>query len=42
VRRSAITFTLSGTSRNSEVHAIDGYRVTVYERDQPLFWPPKG
>jgi predicted enzyme related to lactoylglutathione lyase len=19
----------------------DGYRVTVYERDQPLFWPPK-
>ena len=20
----------------------DGYRVTVYERDQPLFWPPKG
>jgi predicted enzyme related to lactoylglutathione lyase len=20
----------------------DGYPVTVYERDQPLFWPPKG
>jgi predicted enzyme related to lactoylglutathione lyase len=20
----------------------DGYRVTVYEKDQPLFWPPKG
>ena len=20
----------------------DGYRITVYERDQPLFWPPKG
>ena len=20
----------------------DGYRVTVYERDQPLFWPPIG
>lgn len=20
----------------------DGYRVTVYERDQPLFWPPAG
>jgi predicted enzyme related to lactoylglutathione lyase len=19
----------------------DGYRVTVYERDQPLFWPPR-
>jgi predicted enzyme related to lactoylglutathione lyase len=19
----------------------DGYRVTVYEKDQPLFWPPK-
>lgn len=19
----------------------DGYRITVYERDQPLFWPPK-
>lgn len=19
----------------------DGYKVTVYERDQPLFWPPK-
>ncbi len=19
----------------------DGYRVTVYERDQPLFWPPQ-
>ncbi len=19
----------------------DAYRVTVYERDQPLFWPPK-
>jgi predicted enzyme related to lactoylglutathione lyase len=19
----------------------DGYRVTVYERDQPLYWPPK-
>jgi predicted enzyme related to lactoylglutathione lyase len=20
----------------------DGYRITVYERDQPLFWPPRG
>jgi predicted enzyme related to lactoylglutathione lyase len=20
----------------------DGYRVTVYEKDQPLFWPPRG
>ena len=20
----------------------DGYPITVYERDQPLFWPPKG
>ena len=20
----------------------DGYRITIYERDQPLFWPPKG
>ena len=20
----------------------DGYPVTVYERDQPLFWPPRG
>lgn len=20
---------------------LDGYRVTVYERDQPLFWPPR-
>ena len=20
----------------------DGYRITVYEKDQPLFWPPKG
>ena len=20
----------------------DGYAITVYERDQPLFWPPKG
>ena len=19
----------------------DGYRITVYEKDQPLFWPPK-
>jgi len=19
----------------------DGYRITIYERDQPLFWPPK-
>jgi len=19
----------------------DGYRITVYERDQPLFWPPR-
>jgi predicted enzyme related to lactoylglutathione lyase len=19
----------------------DGYRVTIYEKDQPLFWPPK-
>jgi hypothetical protein len=19
----------------------DGYRVTVYEKDQPRFWPPK-
>jgi predicted enzyme related to lactoylglutathione lyase len=19
----------------------DGYRVTIYERDQPLFWPPR-
>ena len=19
----------------------DGYRVTVYEKDQPLFWPPR-
>jgi predicted enzyme related to lactoylglutathione lyase len=19
----------------------DGYRITVYERDQPLYWPPK-
>jgi hypothetical protein len=19
----------------------EGYRVTVYERDQPLFWPPR-
>jgi hypothetical protein len=18
----------------------DGYRITIYERDQPLFWPP--
>jgi predicted enzyme related to lactoylglutathione lyase len=20
----------------------DGYRITVYERDQPLYWPPAG
>ena len=20
----------------------DGYRITIYEKDQPLFWPPKG
>ncbi len=20
----------------------DGYRVTIYEKDQPAFWPPKG
>jgi predicted enzyme related to lactoylglutathione lyase len=20
----------------------DGYRITVYEKDQPLFWPPRG
>jgi predicted enzyme related to lactoylglutathione lyase len=20
----------------------DGYPITIYERDQPLFWPPKG
>ena len=20
----------------------DGYRITIYERDQPQFWPPKG
>ena len=20
----------------------DGYQITVYERDQPLFWPPAG
>ncbi len=20
----------------------DGYRITIYERDQPLFWPPTG
>ncbi len=20
----------------------DGYRVTIYEKDQPLFWPPRG
>jgi predicted enzyme related to lactoylglutathione lyase len=19
----------------------DGYAITIYERDQPLFWPPK-
>jgi predicted enzyme related to lactoylglutathione lyase len=19
----------------------DGYRITIYERDQPLYWPPK-
>jgi predicted enzyme related to lactoylglutathione lyase len=19
----------------------DGYRVTVYEKDQPVFWPPR-
>jgi len=19
----------------------DGYRVTVYQKDQPFFWPPK-
>jgi hypothetical protein len=19
----------------------DGYRITIYEKDQPLFWPPK-
>jgi hypothetical protein len=19
----------------------DGYRVTIYEKDQPLFWPPR-
>jgi hypothetical protein len=19
----------------------DGYRITIYENDQPLFWPPK-
>jgi predicted enzyme related to lactoylglutathione lyase len=19
----------------------DGYRITIYERDQPLFWPPR-
>jgi hypothetical protein len=18
----------------------DGYRITIYEKDQPLFWPP--
>jgi hypothetical protein len=20
----------------------DGYKITVYESDRPLFWPPKG
>jgi hypothetical protein len=19
----------------------DGYRITIYEKDQPLFWPPR-
>jgi len=27
--------------RTFPVAVPDGYRITVYEKDQPLFWPPK-
>jgi predicted enzyme related to lactoylglutathione lyase len=27
--------------RTFAIADTDGYRITVYERDQPLFWPPR-
>jgi len=29
------------TGRTFTMADPDGYRVTVYEKDQPLFWPPR-